>query len=180
MLITLLIAFVVVVAILIVVIAMQPDEFRVQRSASIPTPPAIVFEQVNDLHKWQAWSPWAKKDPNAATTFEGPPTGTGASFTWDSSNGSVGKGRMTITDTRPNELVQFKLDFEKPFAATNTVTFTFKPEGDSTAVTWAMVGKANFLFKGIGLFMNCDKMCGDQFEQGLADMKAVCLFTGKK
>jgi len=28
--------------------------------------------QVNDFHQWDAWSPWAKLDPDAKITFEGP------------------------------------------------------------------------------------------------------------
>jgi hypothetical protein len=33
--------------------------------------------------------------------------------------------------------------------------------------------------KAVGLFMNCDKMVGGQFEQGLAQMKAVVERRGK-
>lgn len=80
---------------------------------------------------------------------------------------------MTITDSRPNELIRFRLDFLKPMKATNTVKFTFEPEGDQTVVTWSMFGQNNFMAKAIGLFMDCEKMVGDQFEQGLANMKSV-------
>ena len=54
-----------------------------------------------------------------------------------------------------------------------TVDFTFKPEADKTVVTWAMYGKNNFMGKVMSLFMNCDKMCGPQFEKGLAALGAV-------
>jgi hypothetical protein len=37
---------------------MQPADFRVTRSASIDAPPEVVFAQVNDLRKWNDWSPW--------------------------------------------------------------------------------------------------------------------------
>ena len=46
-----------------------------------------------------AWSPWAKIDPAAKITFEGPPAGTGAGYTW-AGNNKVGEGRMTITDSQ--------------------------------------------------------------------------------
>jgi hypothetical protein len=85
----------------------------------------------------------------------------------------VGEGRLTITESRPSDLVRIKLEFMKPFAATNTAQFTFKPEGDRTAVTWSMEGKNNFMAKAINLCMNMDKMVGGQFEKGLADMKKV-------
>ncbi|MDD5199053.1 MAG: SRPBCC family protein [Terrimicrobiaceae bacterium] len=172
MLIKILIAVGAVVALLFIVVAVQPSEFRIARSATIPAPPAVVFEQVNDLHKWQAWSPWAKLDPAAKNSFEGPPAGTGAIFRW-AGNDKVGEGSMTITESRPSELVRFRLDFVKPFAGTNVAEFTFKPEGDQTQVTWTMTGTKNFVFKAVGLFMNCDRMVGGQFEQGLADLKSV-------
>ncbi len=169
---TILISFAVIVVVLAVIIATRPDEFRVTRSAAISALPAVVFAQVNDLHKWDTWSPWAKLDPTAKETFEGPSAGTGAVLRW-AGNNKVGEGSMTITESRPNELIRFELEFLKPFAATNTAEFSFKPEGDKTTVTWSMSGHNNFIAKAIGLFMNCEKMVGDQFEQGLAQMKSV-------
>jgi len=127
---------------------------------------------VNDLHKWQAWSPWAKLDPDAKQTYEGPGEGTGAVFRW-AGNDRIGEGAMTITDSRPAELVTFRLDFLKPFAATNIAEFTFKPDGSGTLVAWSMTGKRNLMFKAICLFMNMDKMVGGQFEQGLAGLALV-------
>ena len=80
---------------------------------------------------------------------------------------------MSIVESRPNDLIRIKLEFFKPFAATNLAEFTFRPEGDQTAVTWSMTGKNNFITKAIHLFMNMDKMIGTQFEHGLAQMKSV-------
>lgn len=159
-------------AILVVVILMQPDDFRVTRSATMAAPPAAVFEQVNDFHKWEAWSPWAKLDPNSTAVFEGPPSGTGAIFKW-SGNNEVGEGKQTITESRPGEMVRFKLDFVRPFEGTSDVEFTFKPEGAGTQVTWTMTGQNNFIGKAMSLVMDCDKMCGDLFEKGLANLKAI-------
>ena len=80
---------------------------------------------------------------------------------------------MTITESRPGELVRIRLEFFQPFAATNTAEFSFKPSGDSTAVIWTMTGQNNFLSKAICLFVNMDSMVGGMFEQGLAQMKTL-------
>jgi len=104
------------------------------RAATISAPAAVIFSQVNDFHKWEAWSPWAKMDPAAKNTFEGAPAGTGAIFAW-AGNYKVGEGRMTLTESRPNDLIRIKLEFVRPFAATSTAEFTFRPEGNQTAVT---------------------------------------------
>jgi uncharacterized protein YndB with AHSA1/START domain len=167
-----LIALAVLVVAIVIVIAMQPSEFRVARSTTISASPSDVFAQVNDFHKWEAWNPWGKIDPAMKQSYEGVPAGTGAIYTW-SGNKQVGEGRMTLTESRPNDLIRIKLEFFRPFAGTNTAEFTFKPEGDQTSVTWSMSGEKNFTAKAIHLFINMDKMIGGQFEQGLAQMKSV-------
>jgi hypothetical protein len=164
--------FLALIAVLLVVIAIQPSDFRVSRSATMAAPPAAIFEQVNDLHKWDAWSPWAKLDPNAKNSFEGPSTGEGSILRWDG-NSDVGAGSMTILESEPNERVRIKLDFIRPFEGTSDVEFMLKPEGDQTAVTWSMAGKNNFIAKAISLVMDCEKMIGDSYDQGLANIKKI-------
>lgn len=167
-----LVGIVVVIAALVAFIAMQPAEFSVSRSASFAAPAPAVFAQVNELRKWKAWSPWAKKDPNAKEGYDGPAAGTGASMSW-AGNNEVGEGRMTIMESRPNALVRFKLEFFKPFAATNSAVFTFKEEGSRTTVDWTMRGENNFIGKAMCLVFDMDKMVGGDFEAGLAGIKAI-------
>lgn len=161
-----------VVVLFLIVAAFQPGDFRVSRTATIAAPAPAVFEQINDLQKWNAWSPWAKLDPNVKNTFEGPPSSVGASFAW-AGNSQVGEGKMTITESLPAERIEMRLEFLKPFAATNTTEFTFKPTGNQTTVTWSMAGQNKFIGKCMSLVMNCDKMIGGQFEQGFANLKAI-------
>jgi len=167
-----LIGFAVIVVVFVVIVALQPSDFRVARSATISAPASAVFAQVNDFHKWEAWSPWAKLDPAAKNSFEGPPAGIGAIFRW-AGNDEVGAGSMTIIDSRPSELIRIKLEFLKPFEGTNTAEFTFKPEGNQSTLTWSMFGTNNFIAKAFCLFMSMDKMVGGQFDKGLASMKSV-------
>ena len=174
-----LIVLVIIIVVLVGVVAMQPADFRITRSATIAAPPAAVFEQVNDFHKWNDWSPWAKLDPNAKNTFEGPAAGMGTKFAW-SGNNEVGEGSMTITKSKPSERILMDLVFVKPFAGTSVTEFTFRPDGTGTAVTWSMSGRNNFIGKAVGLFMNCDKMVGSQFEQGFANLKTVVETPAKK
>jgi hypothetical protein len=162
----------------VVAVATRPTNFRIIRVATFSVPLSDTFEQVNDLRKWEAWSPWAKMDPAMKRTYEGPPAGTGAVHAWKG-NGKVGEGRMTITESRPSELVRIKLEFLKPFKATNTAEFTFKPIGEQTEVTWSMSGRNNFFGKAFDLFMNMDKTVGRDFERGLSSMKELLEANGK-
>lgn len=167
-----LIAIAAIIVLLVVVVAMQPAEYRLARTAAMSAPAPAVFAQVNELKRWEAWSPWAKLDPNARNTYEGPAAGKGAAVSWVG-NSQVGEGRMTITESRPNEFIQFHLEFFKPMAGTSTAEWTFKGEGNQTTVTWSMFGKNNFVGKAMCLVCNMDKMLGPEFEKGLASLKAI-------
>ena len=170
MLIRILIAVVVVFIALAAFVATRPSEFSVSRSDTFAAP--AVFAQVNELRKWEAWSPWAKKDPQMKQSYEGPAAGAGAVTSWVG-NKDVGEGRMSIVESRPAELVRFKLEFFKPFAATNSAEFTFKEQGGRTAVSWSMSGRNNFVGKAMSVVFDFDKMIGADFEAGLASMKTI-------
>ena len=160
------------VAVLAAVVASRPSEFRVERTTVIAASPAAVFAQVNDFHKWPAWNPWGKLDPTMKQAYDGAPAGVGAVYTW-AGNRQVGEGRMTIVESRPDELVRIRMDFVKPLPGTSTAEFTLRPQGNQTAITWRMHGTNNFTAKAIHLVMNMDRMIGGQFDQGLSDMKAA-------
>ena len=174
-----LLAVLLIVVVFVIVVATRRADFQITRSATIVAPPAVVFAQVNDFHLWDAWSPWAKLDPAMKQTHAGASAGPGAIYTW-SGNKDVGEGRMTLTESRSNELIRIKLEFLKPFPAVNTTEFSFKPEGTQTAVTWSMSGTNGFMAKAFCMFMNMDKMVGGDFEKGLAQLKTVAEAAGRK
>jgi len=155
-----------------IIVAMQPGQFRITRSATMKAAPAVVFAQIDDFHNWEAWSPWAKLDPDAKAVFEGPPSGEGAKFSW-SGNDKIGQGTQTIVESKPDERIRIRLDFEKPMKDTSEAEFTFKPQDEQTQVTWSMSGKKNFVGKAVCMFMNMDKMVGGEFEKGLASLKGI-------
>jgi hypothetical protein len=153
-------------------IATRPSEFLIARSRTLAAPPEVVHAYVNDFHKWAEWSPWEKIDPGMMREYSGAPAGAGASYHW-LGNDEVGEGRMTITESRAPESVIIRLEFLKPFAATNTAEFFILHDGLGTEVTWSMTGHNGFLAKAFGLFLNVDKRVGGDFEKGLADLDAV-------
>lgn len=171
MFLTLAIIVAVVIAALLVYAATKPDTFRIQRTATIKAPPDKVFALINDLQSHLSWSPF-EKDPAIKRRFNGTTAGKGAVYEWEG-NRKVGKGRIEIADTTPPSRITMKLDMVKPFQAHNTVDFTIAPEGEATNVTWAMQGAQPFMAKLVGTFMNCDKMVGGEFEQGLAKLKLI-------
>ena len=165
--------------VLVAFIATRPADFTIQRGATLPVTPDVAFVLVNDFHRWNEWSPWDRLDPNQKTTHAGSESGTGAVYSWVG-NDDVGEGRMTIEDSKVNELVRIKLEFIKPFAATNTTTFAFKPVEGGTEVTWVMSGTNDFIGKAFSVVMDMDEMVGKDFEKGLANMKTAAEAEAKK
>ena len=165
------IVIVVLVAGVLLVAAMQPDNFRVQRQTVVKAPPGKILPLITNLRGWTAWSPYEKKDPAMKRTFGGPESGKGATYAWDGDK-NVGAGSMEITEVTPTQ-VKIKLDFLKPMEGHNVATFALEPKGDSTIVEWAMDGPQPFISKVMCLFLNMDKMIGTDFEAGLASLKAA-------
>jgi uncharacterized protein YndB with AHSA1/START domain len=168
------VAVVVVVAVAFVLIlaATKADTFRVQRAASIQAPPEKIFTLINDLRSWAAWSPYEKKDPAMKRSFSGAQYGKGAVYAWDGDK-NVGQGRMEIIDTSAPSRIVIKLDFLKPFEGHNVAEFTMVPQGEATNVTWSMYGPSPYFAKIMHLFINMDRMIGNDFEEGLTNLKSL-------
>lgn len=160
------------VAIILILAATKPNEFRVQRSVAIKAPADKIYPLIVDLKGWAGWSPYEKKDPGMTRAFSGAPSGKGAVYEWNGDK-NVGHGRMEITDVAAPSKVVIKLDFITPFEAHNTAEFSLTPQGDNTNVTWAMYGPNVFLGKVMQVFMNMDRMVGTDFEAGLQALKAA-------
>ena len=168
-----LIAVAALVVLFLAFVVMQPNEFRVSRALKIDAPAADIFPYVNNQSKWAKWSPWLKLDPKMQTFFEGEVEGVGSVYKW-SGNKDAGKGTSTIVESKANQFVKFKLDFEEPMKGTSTSEFIFAPESDkATIVTWTIYGENNFAAKLMGLIYNCEESVGGMFEEGLNNLKTV-------
>lgn len=165
-------ALVVVIVGFVAVVASRPSTYRIERSITVAAPVDISHGLVNDFHRWQLWSPWDALDPKMAKTFEGASSGTGAIYSW-SGNDQVGKGKMTILESKQYDSIRIQLEFMEPWPSTNTTLFTFRPVPEGIQVTWAMEGNNNFVGKAFSLFMDMDGMIGKDFEKGLASIKTL-------
>jgi uncharacterized protein YndB with AHSA1/START domain len=162
-------ALAVVIAIVLAYAATRPDHFEVRRSASIKAPAEKIFPLINDMHTFNSWNPF-NQDPGIKGTYSGPQSGKGAAY--DFEGGRSGAGRVEIADATVPSRVAMRLIMIKPMKADNDVAFTLEPQGDTTRVTWAMDGNTPFIGKVFHLFVNVDRMVGDQFSRGLAELKA--------
>jgi uncharacterized protein YndB with AHSA1/START domain len=168
---TILIVAGILVAAVLVYAATKPNTFKIHRALLIDAPPERIFPMIDDLHAQSAWSPF-EKDPAMKRTHSGAPRGKGAVYEWDG-NRQVGAGRIAIIDSVPPSKVALLLDMVRPFKAHNIVEFTLERSGPGTNVTWSMQGRQPYMAKVMTLFMDCDKMVGSQFEEGLAKLKQL-------
>ncbi|MBL9117771.1 MAG: SRPBCC family protein [Verrucomicrobiaceae bacterium] len=149
---------------------LKSPDYRVERSLVIAAPAEKLFPWFDNHKKFNEWNPWMKMDPEAKNTYTGPEAGVGAVASWEGPK--TGKGSATITESKPNERIVERMDWLEPMQGVSTVEFTFKPEGEGkTKVTWAMYGtNEGLLAKVMSVVMDCESMCGPEFEKGLADV----------
>lgn len=167
------------VILLVVIISFfLPRKVHVERSIEISGEPATAFALINNLQKWNQWSPWHKLDTNAKWTFSENVEGTGAWYTWASENKNVGNGKLTILESKPNELIKTQLDFEGMTPA--YADYIFTPTENGYKLTWTMDSDMgmNPIGKFFGLMM--DAMIGPDYEKGLKALKELAEATPAK
>lgn len=165
------IGIVIVLFVLVGVAFLLPQKVHVERSVDIRATPDQVFAMVNSFQRFNEWSPWFEKDPNAKYTFEGPSAGVGAKMSWASENRSVGNGSQEIVASEPPGLVRVRLTFADQ--APSEASFRLVESANGTAVTWALDSDLGMNPVGRYFGLLLDRMVGGDYEKGLAKLKSV-------
>lgn len=147
-----------------------PSDFEVKRSAAIAAPPEKVYALVENPRHWAKWTVWNRRDPAMKMTYSGSEAGQGAGWSWESA--TEGNGTMVFTRAEPPRRIDYELSFPE-FGMTSQGELLFDPHGGGTRVTWTNRGDvgANPLNRYFAVMM--DRMVGPDFEQGLANLKAL-------
>jgi hypothetical protein len=166
-----------IVLVALVVTVLQSPQTHLERSVVINAPDSVIFEYVNNYQKFNAWSPWAKIDPQTQYTHEGPDAGIGARMSWISNHPDVGSGSQWIVESIPFTRVRSGMQFGEfegeffaqidiePTEGGQKVTWHYYGDVTSASMTGALMGKF------FGMFM--DGMLGPQYEDGLKNLKSV-------
>jgi ribosome-associated toxin RatA of RatAB toxin-antitoxin module len=165
-----------IIVLIFVVSFFLPGTAHIQRTKVINAPTSTVYAIVNDLKTYDEWMPWNRIDTNMKKTYGATDVGTGASYSWTSTNKNVGTGKLTITESIPNQKVTTALDFGGMGTAYGG--WVMAPKDSGTEVTWYMETKmtgGNFFSSVVGKYMCLfmDKMMGPQFVQGLDSLASV-------
>ena len=153
-------------------VAVQPTQMMVARELVVNASPQTIFPHINHSKKANAWMPWQDSDPEATMTYSGPEEGVGSKSSWNS-KGKMGTGEALVTESIVNQVVKTKLTYTKPFQMSQLAEMSLTPATGGTSVKWAVSGHNNFFFRMIGVFMDCDKMIGSEFEKGLLKLKNI-------
>ena len=147
-------------------------DYEVVRGTTIAAAPGRVHGLINDFRAWREWSPWEDVDPNLKRDYSGAESGVGAKYAWEG-NRKAGRGNMEIVSSTPDR-IEVRLQFEKPFKATSRAFFELAPSGDeATDVRWRMRGTTKGFAALFGKVVSMDRLVGNDFEKGLARMKAA-------
>lgn len=153
-------------------VSTRNGKFRYERSGVINAPAEKIFPYISQFKLGGEWSPYEKIDPAMKKTYSGTEGAVGSAMEFEG-NSDVGSGKLEMLKVMPNEGADVKLTMLKPFHGENLIEYRLKPEGAGTRFSWAMSGDGGFMGKLMATFIDCEKMIGGQFEQGIANLKQV-------
>ncbi len=173
-LVTILIVIASIIVLLLLLAAVLKKKYSVIKSVEINKPKAQVFDYIKHLKNQDNYSVWANRDPNMKKEYKGTDATVGFVSAWDSKEKNVGKGEQEILKITEGERLDFELRFLAPFEATEKAYMTTESLGaESTRVSWGFDGGMKYPMNLMLLFMNMEKMIGDDLESGLKKLKEV-------
>ena len=148
-------------------------EYAIQKEITINKPKQLVFDYIVLLKNQDHFSKWANMDPNMKKTYQGTDGTIGFISAWESTNEEVGTGEQEIKKITEGERIDFELRFIKPFEATESAFMNTESISENeTKVVWGFNGHMPYPMNFMMLFMNIEKMIGDDLQTGLDNLKA--------
>lgn len=171
-LVVIIIIIVSIIALLLVAGLFMKKEYSVVRTVVINNPKTDVFDYIKLLKNQNDFSVWATMDPIMKKEFRGTDGTAGFVSAWESENKNVGKGEQEILKVSDGEKVDYEIRFIKPFESTSYASMSvLSVIENQTKVQWTFDGKMKYPMNLMLLFMNMEKMIGNDFEKGLKNLK---------
>ncbi len=163
-----LLTFLLIILLLAVIGLFLPRHIRLERMVIMDTDREAIFNQVNNVHNWEHWSPWHQLDSTIKPEYFGPGSGVGAGYTYHSTHRKIGSGKITVIASAPYDSIVMDLNSEE--YGKTTGRFLFQESGTGTQVTWIIESDLgmNPFSRWFGLFMN--KIVGRILERGLTNL----------
>lgn len=149
-------------------------EVNYEKSIIIDAPIEIVWLHVNSLSAIDTWSPWNDYDPQMKKVLTGTDGEVGAKQQWESKHEKVGKGSQTISKIEAPNLIETTLKFYEPYESEAKGYIKLFDENGTTKVSWGFSSEMPYPFNVTKLFMNMEKMMGEEWQNGLTKLKKKC------
>jgi len=163
-----------IVVVVLIVAAVAPKDYNVQRSIIINKPRQEVFAYIKYLRNQDNYNKWVMTDPNKRMTYRGTDGTEGFASAWDSDIKQAGKGEQTIKKIIEGERIDLQVVFIKPFAGiADTYMATQSVTSNSTSVKWNFDSRMSYPMNIVLLFINMDKMMGADMDTSLNNLKSV-------
>lgn len=159
------------IALFLLLAAILPGQYLVEKCIVINRPAAEVYNKVADLNYYSQWNPWQKTDPDARSVIDGSPMQVGHKYQWNGKK--VGEGSLTVRSVLPGKAVNFDLEFLKPFKSKAFDAWDFSETEEGTKVTWRNSGEFPFPVARL-MGPSISKQLNKQFEEGLNNLKEMC------
>ncbi|NBV41813.1 transcriptional regulator [bacterium] len=163
---------IVLIALFLGYIAMQPSHYVISRSVSINAPVSDIFPLINNPKQMNSWNPWVAMEPTTPMTYSGPESGVNARADWTDGK-QLGTGSATIVESVAESKVVTRVEFTKPQAMLQYSEITLIASNNQTKATWTVSGNNGFVPRLFCFFMNMEKMVGGTMEKGLQTLKTT-------
>lgn len=160
-----------IIALLLIIALFTKKNYAVERSIEINRPVSTVFDYIKYLKNQDSFSKWGSLDPDMKKEYRGTDATPGFVSAWEG-NKKVGKGEQEIKSITDGQRLDTELRFIKPFPAVSNAYMTTEPVNNGiTLVKWGFASRMNYPMNIMLVFMNMDKMVGNDFAVGLNNLK---------
>jgi hypothetical protein len=161
-------------ALLLITALFVRKKYSVNRAITINKPKTEIFEYLKLLKNQDNFSKWASMDENMKKSYVGSDGQVGFVSAWESANKNVGKGEQEIKMIDEGNRIEYEIRFMKPVAGIAHAYMSTQSISDElTKVSWGFDSQMKYPMNLMLLFMNMDKMVGNDFEIGLNNLKKI-------
>ncbi len=150
-----------------------PVKQRIKRSVTINAPVAQVYQLLSKLGNFNKWAVWNLHDSSMKNTISGTDGEVGAINSWVGDPAVSGEGKIEIIKLESNKKIECSITFIKPKKINAESDFGLEDINGQTKLTWQFDMMTPRPWNIFNLFSSLDSKMGKDFDEGLANLKAL-------
>ncbi len=158
--------------IILVLAAVTRKSYIVVRKATISNSPQAIFAYIRQLGLQENYSKWVMTDPGKKITTRGTDGTVGFVYAWNG-NKQAGEGEQEITRITEDKKLSTEVRFVRPFKGIAQTTMELTSLAPATQIEWTFSSAMPYPMNIMLLFINMEKMLGNDMEASLANLKKI-------